>query len=56
MTKKDFVDIAEAIASIEDEKQRREVAIKIGRVCLSCNHRFDVYEFYTACACFSDLV
>jgi len=51
MTKKEFVKIAEAIASIEDEKQRREVAVKIGKVCYSTNPRFDVLKFYTACGC-----
>jgi hypothetical protein len=49
MTKKHFIKLAEAIATITDDRQRHEVANLIGSVCAESNDLFNWYTWLVAC-------
>jgi hypothetical protein len=49
MSRRHFAKIAEIIARIEDEQERKRVAHEMAEVCRSENSRFDSARFYSAC-------
>jgi len=49
MTRKHFVRLAKAVASIQDDATRREVGQRIGDVCADANPFFDWYKWDAAC-------
>ena len=49
MTKKDYVLLAQVIACIKDEKERRKQAQAVGDVCAADNPRFDWVRWNNVC-------
>jgi len=49
MSKKHFNALAEAIACISDDGERKRTAELVGSVCAGCNGRFDWGRWYRAC-------
>jgi len=49
MSRKHFKALAEAIAKIQDDQQRAELAESVADVCKGSNPNFDRNRFYQAC-------
>jgi uncharacterized membrane protein len=49
MSKKQFVELAQAIACIKDTEERARVTELVGAVCAGANRGFDWYRWRKAC-------
>lgn len=49
MSRKHFVQLAAAVASIVDPVNRRQIAEMLAAVCAASNPRFNRQKFYEAC-------
>ena len=49
MSRKHFRKLAEAIADINDSRDRISTAKLVGAVCAECNDRFNWSTWYSAC-------
>jgi hypothetical protein len=49
MTKKTFIKLAEVIAGIKDDKERKQISLFIGRICADSNGNFRWDKWYKAC-------